>query len=164
MRVLAIDPGDRWVGVAICDDDGRVALPLATLDRRDEPDGGAATIRGLLGPEGAGLVLLGVPVDPDGVENAQAARFRRYGERLAEALALPAIAVDERYSNPITLPPETHAPRSRRRRLRPAEHRRRRRVHHATAAAAILQRWLDADRPTLTPAADAVVEPPQGQR
>jgi len=152
-RVLAIDPGERWVGLAISDDARRVALPLTTIDRRAEADDGLARIRALLQPESAGLVLIGVPLDPEGEEDVQAARFRRYGERLAAALGIAACAVDERYSNPTDqlfddfqggrrFPKPRHSPK---------DHQRRRRERHATAAAGILQRWLDAQHPGLVP-------------
>lgn len=142
--MLAIDPGERWVGLAISDDARRLALPLTTIDRRAEPDEGVARIRTLLQGQRAGLALIGVPLDPDGAEDAQAARFRRYGERLAAALQLPLLPVDERYSNPIEDLPADSARGRRSTKLRPQDHQRRRRERHAAAAAAILQRWLDA--------------------
>lgn len=142
-RVLAIDPGERWVGFAISDAARRLALPLATIDRRVESDEGVARIRQLLYPDGASLALIGVPLGPDGGEDAQATRFRRYGERLAAALQLPAVTVSERYSNAVDdLVVDARSGASAAK-LRPRDHRRRRRARHAAAAAVILQRWLD---------------------
>ena len=143
-RVLAIDPGERWVGLAISDAARHLALPLTTIDRRIESDGGIAHIRQLLHPDGASLALIGVPLDPAGGEDPQAKRFRRYGERLAAALQLPAVTVSERYSNSIDdLLVDARSGASVAK-LRPRDHRRRRRARHAAAAAVILQHWLDA--------------------
>ena len=140
-RVLGLDPGERWVGVAVSDDDRRLALPLTTIDRRAEPDDGVALVGRLLGPEGASLVVVGVPLTPSGEEDAQATAFRKFGEAMAEALSLPCDVQNERFSNPIA----NLQPPGKRRRSRPseAEHRRRREREHAQAATNILQHWLD---------------------
>lgn len=156
-RVLAIDPGERWVGLALSDAARRLALPLTTIDRRVESDEGVARIRQLLHPDGASLALIGVPLRPDGGEDAQATRFRRYGERLAAALHLPAVAVSERYSNSIDdllVDARSGAPVAK---LRSRDHQRRRRARHAAAAAVILQRWLD--KQSLDPAAVSARHP-----
>ena len=143
-RALGLDPGRRWLGVAISDDEGRLALPLATVDLRAEKDEGVARLQALLGPGGVTRVVVGVPVDAEGREDAQAADFRALGERLAAALGLPLTVEDERFSNPLAASP---APEQRGRGpLSPARRRARRRGEHASAAAAILQRWLDRQR------------------
>lgn len=148
MRILALDPGERWVGVAISDGDQRLALPLTTLDRRTDPGEGVERLRRLLADEPVTLIVVGVPVNPFGEEDAQAAAFRAYGERVAAALGLPVALQDERYSNPISEVPRPPAPRRRQRAPSVADHRRRRMDRHAAAAAAILQRYLDSRRRT----------------
>ena len=143
-RVIALDPGERWVGVAVCDADGRVALPSTTLDLREEPDEGVARLQALIEGDRFDYVVVGVPVNAAGEEDAQAAAFRAYGERVAKGLALPMVVQNERHSNPLAM----FAPDGKRRRgaRSVAEHQRRRRTEHALAAAEILQRWLDAQR------------------
>ena len=157
-RVVGLDPGQRWIGVAISDDDRRLALPLCTIDRRQESDDGAALIRDRLGPEGAALAVVGVPLQPDGSDDGQSLAFRALGSTLAQSLNLPAKFVSERFSNPIgalALPAPAKA-RGRRRSARKtgrsaAQHRRRRSEEHAVAAANILQLWLDAQPPRSGP-------------
>jgi RNase H-fold protein (predicted Holliday junction resolvase) len=149
-RVLGLDPGQRWIGVAVSDDDRRLALPLCTIDRRQESDDGAALIAGRLGLEGATLAVVGVPLRPDGADDEQSLAFRALGTTLAQRLDLPTEFVSERFSNPIgalTPPPPTKV-RGRRRSARgtgqgAAQHKKRRMEEHAVAAANILQRWLD---------------------
>ena len=141
-RVLGLDPGERWIGVAVSDDDRRLALPLLTIDRRAEEDDGARVIAQRLDAESATLVVVGVPLNKEGEEDAQARSFRRLGERLAAALGLPVVVVSERFTNP--LPPAAPPPQRRRRgRTTVAQHQKRRVKEHALAAASILQRWLD---------------------
>ena len=153
-RVLGLDPGQRWIGVAVSDDDRRLALPLCTIDRRREADDGAALIADRLGPEGATLAVVGVPLRPDGADDEQSLAFRALGSALAQRLGLPTEFVSERFSNPMgaLTPP---APTKARGRRRPAhrtgqgaaQHKKHRLEQHALAAANILQRWLDARAP-----------------
>ena len=146
MRILALDPGERWVGVAVSDSGLRLALPLTTLDRRTDPGEGVERLGRLLADDPVALIVVGVPVNPFGEEDAQAVAFRAYGERVAAALELPVALQDERYSNPISEVPSPSAPRRRQRAMSVADHRRRRMDRHAVAAAAILQRYLDSRR------------------
>ena len=119
-RVLGLDPGRRWIGVAVSDDDRRLALPLCTIDRLQESDDGAALIADRLGPEGATLVVVGVPLRPDGADDEQALAFRAVGSALAQRLDLPTKFVSERFSNPIgALAPPPPAKERRRRRSAP---------------------------------------------
>ena len=156
-RALGLDPGDRWIGVAITDSDHRLALPLLTIDRRAVADDGAAQIRERLGPEGAALVVVGVPLRPDGGEDDQARAFQALGSRIAASLDLPCEFISERFSNPLVAP--SPLPKSDQRRggrtgrgqrapqrkgkTTVAKHKQRRTEEHALAAANILQRWLD---------------------
>jgi putative Holliday junction resolvase len=151
-RALGLDPGARWIGVAITDDDRRLALPLLTIDRRAILDDGAAQIRERLGPEGAAVVVVGVPLRPDGAEDDQARTFQALGAKIAAALELPCEFISERFSNPLGSPaslPKSDQKRGGRRgsqrkgKTSVAKHKQRRTEEHALAAANILQRWLD---------------------
>ncbi len=147
---MGLDPGGRWVGVAISDDEGRLALPLATVDRRADVDDGIGRVKELVELDPVSRVVIGIPLDPTGREDEQAADFRAYGERIAAALGLPLEVQNERFSNPLGggEPPT----KRRRRRTSVAQHKARRQREHATAAANILQRWLDARRSPNAPA------------
>ena len=157
-RVIALDPGERWIGVAVSDDARRLALPSTTIDRHalasDTPAAIAAHIRDAIAPDAPGapvLLVVGVPYDPAGAEDTQAAAFRALGAGVACALGLPLAVQGERYSNDAA-PPIPAAPAERRRGGRrpgavsPERRARERRSRHAAAAATILQRWLDAQQ------------------
>ncbi len=143
MRAVGIDPGERWVGVAVAEADTRLALPVATVDRRASADDGVAAILAAIGPAVVDLLVVGVPVTASGVETPQASTLKAYGFRVAKALGAPAVTQDEAYSDPVYELPEEQAPRRRGSGGRPRDHRERRIRRHAQAAAAILQRWLD---------------------
>jgi putative Holliday junction resolvase len=97
MRVLALDLGERRIGLAISDPDARVAVPLETLERRDE----AADLRALadlVEREGVHMVVVGLPLSLDGSVGQQAARTQAFAGRLAQAVSRPLEMWDERLS------------------------------------------------------------------
>jgi putative Holliday junction resolvase len=94
MRALGIDFGEKRIGLAVSDPEGRLAVPLTTLARRDDRSAMAA-IAEIARREGIGRLVLGEPLGTDGARGPAAARVRRFGERLAVATALPLTFVDE---------------------------------------------------------------------
>ena len=147
--ILGIDPGERWLGVARAAGDNRLAFPLGSIDLSETQNDPAAAVRALLDGEQVATLVVGVPTRADGAEDAQAARFRLFGEQLAAQLGADCRPQSERHTS---LDDAAVAPQpargKQRRRARPsaAERQRRRRESHARAAARILQRWLD-DQP-----------------
>jgi putative Holliday junction resolvase len=94
VRVLGIDFGARRIGLAISDEDGRVATPHSTLDRRSDA-AAARAIADLARREGVGALVVGEPVNLDGTRGPAAARARAFAARLARESALPCELVDE---------------------------------------------------------------------
>ncbi|MBE0475790.1 MAG: Holliday junction resolvase RuvX [Coriobacteriia bacterium] len=97
MRVLALDIGERRVGVAVSDPEGRVATPLKVLDASVVAD--PRPLRRLVEDYDADLVLIGLPLTLAGEEGPQARRVREAGERLSAALPVPVRYRDERLSS-----------------------------------------------------------------
>ena len=95
MRRLGIDHGERRVGLALSDEDGRIALPLETLERKD-PKILLETIAALATREAVVEIVVGLPLNLDGTEGTSARRARRFSERLAEESGLPVVLWDER--------------------------------------------------------------------
>ena len=97
MRYLALDVGDRRIGLAVGDDTFGVVRALATLRRRSVVrDIGA--LRVIAGQEGVGGIVIGLPLLASGEEGTQAARTRSFARACAE-LGLPIELVDERYTS-----------------------------------------------------------------
>lgn len=133
MRILAVDPGEKYIGVAVSDSGAWLARPLTTL-RHAARAKDAAQIVALAQENEAGLILVGYPLDSEGQPGPQA----RHAARLAEALrALTAVQV--------TLVDESFSSQEAGEALRAAGKNRRARHEqiHAAAAAAILQGYLD---------------------
>jgi len=132
-RILAIDPGERRIGVAAADLGLRVAIPLTTIE--GGPDAVEAVAR-LVEEEGARALVVGLPLSLSGALGPQAQRAQALAGALAQRLAVPVLTWDERLTS-------TEA----RRRLSSGGGRRRqKRDVDALAAAIILQAYLDSQR------------------
>jgi len=94
VRILGIDFGARRIGIAISDEDGRVAVPHSTLERRSDA-AAARAIAELARREGVGALVVGEPVNLDGTRGPAAERARAFAARLAAASALPCDLVNE---------------------------------------------------------------------
>lgn len=137
MRVLALDVGERRVGIAISDPTGTLARPLQALARGSREEDFAA-IAALVAEHDVGLVVVGQPLSLDGTEGPQARRVARYAEALAAHLTVRVISWDERFT---TVEAEKVL-----RQGRKEKDRRRARTKgelDAVAAAVILQGYLD---------------------
>lgn len=97
MRVLALDIGERRVGVAVSDSTGRVASPLKVLDASVLTDAGP--LARLVDDYEAELLVVGLPLTMAGEEGPQALRVREAGERLSASLGVPVEYRDERLSS-----------------------------------------------------------------
>jgi putative Holliday junction resolvase len=140
VRVLAVDPGRRYLGLALSDPSGLFAHPLATLAHQTRA-ADAERIAAAADSHGVQLILIGYPLNTEGQPGPQA----RHAENLAAAVrartALPVILHDESFSS-LTAGEAMRAAGKKRRA--------RREDIHAAAAAAILQSYLDA-HPRETP-------------
>src|SRR5947209_15640785 len=94
MRALGIDFGEKRIGLAISDPAGRVAVPLATLERRNDRSA-VRQIAEIARREGIERLVLGEPVGLDGRRGPAAERVERFGRKLAALTGLPVERVDE---------------------------------------------------------------------
>ncbi len=94
MRSLGIDFGEKRIGLAISDPGGRFAVPLTTLERRNDRSA-LRQIAEIAREEGVGRLVLGEPMGLDGRRGEASLRVRRFGERLGELTKLPLAWVDE---------------------------------------------------------------------
>lgn len=97
-RVLALDVGEKRIGLAVSDALGLTSLALETYHRvrvRDD----VAHIGRLAATHQAALVLLGLPLNLDGSEGPQADYVRDFGRRLESRAGLRVAYWDERLSS-----------------------------------------------------------------
>jgi putative holliday junction resolvase len=98
-RALGIDLGERRIGVAVGDLRDRTSMPLVTLGRSKKVADDAATISRLAAEQGAGLLVVGLPLDMDGTEGPQAAKTRAWADAIAETTGLQLRMRDERLTS-----------------------------------------------------------------
>lgn len=143
MRVMALDLGDRRIGVAVCDPRGTVASPSSVVERASSRAGGRRAdhraIAGLVAELEAMQVVVGLPLSLDGTVGPAARRVLDEIEQLRVCLDVPVEPYDERLTT-------VEAERSLRQMAVKGQERRK--VIDQIAAAVILQAWLDAGMPT----------------
>ncbi len=96
MRYLALDVGDRRIGLAVGDVEGGIARPLRTLARRSL-DADVDAIADVVRREEVVALLIGLPLTLRGAEGHQALRVRRFADACAR-LGLPVELYDERFT------------------------------------------------------------------
>ncbi len=140
MRILAIDVGERRIGVAAADDRTRIAIPIDTITVAGDP---VEAIARLVQEQQADELVVGLPLSLSGAVGPQADLVQALVDALTDRLTLPVHTWDER----LTSVQAGHRPaegkrRGRRGREAPAGSR------DAAAAAIILQAYLDSRRPS----------------
>ena len=133
MRILAVDPGEKNLGIALSDPTGTIANPLTVLRHVARPID-AAAIAQLALENQAGLIVVGQALDMENEPTPQG----RHAARLAEAIrlqtTLPVVLWDESGSTQAARAAQTAM----------GAQRRRRRSHlDELAATYILQTYLD---------------------
>ena len=98
MRYLALDVGDRRIGLAVGDDAFGLARPLPTLRRRSVVRDLTALAE-LARREEVAAIVVGLPLTLRGEVGHQAERVRRFAEAAAASLRLPVGLADERFTS-----------------------------------------------------------------
>jgi putative Holliday junction resolvase len=102
-RLLAIDYGDRRVGLAVSDPTGTIASPAGFIERRrGKRPPIAEMIRRGEALEVQGYVV-GLPLDGNGDDTPRATEVRHIAAELEKRTGLPVRLVDERYTTAVAL-------------------------------------------------------------
>jgi len=143
---LGVDVGKARVGIAVCDRDGLLATPVATLPREDA---GERSFRILVEEHGVMEIIVGLPLSLSGGDTASTQDARDLAASIAGWIGVPVRLVDERLSTV-----------SAQRALRDSGRRAKgsRPVIDQVAAVIILQNALDSERSSGRPPG-SLVEP-----
>ncbi|MFI5233649.1 MAG: Holliday junction resolvase RuvX [Gemmatimonadales bacterium] len=102
-RTMAVDLGDRRIGLAISDPTGTIASPAGFIERRA---GKRPPLTALLAKaaelEATGFVV-GLPLDSNGAETPRTEEARRLALELSTRTGLEARLVDERFTTAAAL-------------------------------------------------------------
>lgn len=99
MRTLAVDYGEKRIGLAISDEAGKLASALEVLNVSSSEAGIEDIIR-VIQREEADRLVVGLPLNmEDGSIGKSARRVHLWGKRLGERAGKPVVFVDERLSS-----------------------------------------------------------------
>lgn len=101
MKYAAIDYGLARTGLAASDPEGRLAFPLATFRLADYQSRSALldALAARILAEGAGAVVMGLPLREDGSESLTTRQVRNVTQRLKRRLDLPVYYMPELLSS-----------------------------------------------------------------
>jgi putative Holliday junction resolvase len=95
MRYLALDVGERRIGVALSDETATLATGLDTLTRVG-PRKDARAIAELVRQHQPAALIVGLPLNMDGTAGTQAEKVRAFVEGLKHHVGVPIVERDER--------------------------------------------------------------------
>lgn len=102
-RWMAIDWGERRIGLAISDPTGTIASPAGVIERRKGKRAPIAElVRRSTALEALGVVM-GLPLDGEGDETPRSLECRRVAAELARRTNLPVALLDERFTTAVAL-------------------------------------------------------------
>jgi putative Holliday junction resolvase len=97
MRILAVDPGSKRIGLALSDPTGTIANPLAVVQHvARQVD--AAVVAELAAAHEAGLIVIGQSLDDDGNPSFEGRRSKRFAEALKTQTSIPVTLWDESFT------------------------------------------------------------------
>jgi len=130
-RILAVDWGERRVGLAVCDPTGTLASGLETLEVRGAADA-VEQVAGAAREVEADSIVVGLPLLLSGERGSAALAAEKFAAGLATVTGLPVSTWDERLTSAIA---------GRRMQERGERGRKKGRVDQ-DAAIALLESWL----------------------
>lgn len=137
MRLMALDIGERRIGVALSDPGQMLARALRVITRRSR-QADACLIASLVREHEVEKIIVGHPLHLDGSAGEQARRIEAYARELQQDIGVPVLLRDESYSTERAREAMIEAGRKRKERKERLD---------AVAAAVILQDYMDSVGP-----------------
>ena len=135
-RVLAVDYGEKRIGLAVSDELGITASPLMTLVRQSDEET-VRQIAQLASKLQVAQIVVGLPRRTDAQEGEMERKVKAFAEKLRQAVSVPVVLFDERFTTRIAEQVLLEADLSRRKRKQ---------VRDRLAAVILLQSFLEAQR------------------
>jgi putative Holliday junction resolvase len=136
MRILAIDHGEKRIGVAVSDETATIASPVKVVEHISRTID-AAQVADIAVQHNVGLIIIGQSYDEDGKPNPAGRRAGRFADELKNQTNIPVEMWDESFSTQIARSARIELGVSRKKR---AGH------QDVFAAVVILQSYLEAKR------------------
>lgn len=96
MKYLGIDYGDKKVGVAIGDDQVKIASPFSVLVNDEQL---MSNLTSIIETEQIGSLVVGLPLGLAGQQSAQYKKVRKFITKLVDEISIPIIEEDEKLTS-----------------------------------------------------------------
>lgn len=96
-KLLALDVGEKRIGVAISTSVGRIPRPYGTLSNINQQQT-IKKIKEICQKEGVAKVIIGLPLNLRGGLGKQADKIKDFAERLSREIDVPIFLEDERFT------------------------------------------------------------------
>jgi putative Holliday junction resolvase len=135
--IIGMDYGEKRCGFAVSDPDEIIAMPLQTIEVRNEQEIVSAA-KSVIVDKDASMLVVGLPLNMDGSSGPMAQKVNDLLPKLREAIGIPVTTWDERLSTSMVDRTLIDADVSRQKRKQ---------VRDKLAAQVILQGYLDSSGP-----------------
>jgi putative holliday junction resolvase len=102
-RWMAIDWGERRIGLALSDPSGTIATPAGVVERRAGKRPPIAELVRRAESLEARAIVMGLPLDGEGEDTPRAVECRRVASELTRRTQLPVALLDERFTTATAL-------------------------------------------------------------
>lgn len=97
-RIMSIDYGTKWVGIAITDAERKVALPFDVLEYRGD-DELVEWLEKFVSEWDVGTIVLGLPIHLSGDESQMSQRVRMIADKIKKRISVSVDLWDERLTS-----------------------------------------------------------------
>ncbi|HBZ01874.1 MAG TPA: Holliday junction resolvase RuvX [candidate division Zixibacteria bacterium] len=94
-RILGIDLGAKWIGLATADWEVKIATGYDVIEYKGRPNL-IEQLRAIVKSDNIELIVLGLPLNMDGSEGAKALEARKIGELIKASMPVELEYIDER--------------------------------------------------------------------
>lgn len=98
MRVLGLDLGEKRIGLAVSDEEARIAFPAGFIERKGRRRDLVA-LCALVRERGIGSAVVGLPLHMSGRRGPEAEAAEKFAGELSAAAAIPVELLDERWTS-----------------------------------------------------------------
>jgi len=95
---MGIDPGSRNIGIAICDENQKVATPLKTIER-NKLEAVIKEINSIINENNIKGIVVGNPINMDGTVGKSSQSASDFAKNLSKNITTPISMWDERLSS-----------------------------------------------------------------
>lgn len=136
MRILAVDHGEKRIGLALSDPTATIASPYKVIEHVSRLMD-AAQVATLAQDNEVGLIVIGQSFDEEGKPNLAGRRAAKFAEALKEQTQIPVVLWDESFSTQDARATRIELGVSRKKRVG---------HHDSLAAVVILQSYLESNQ------------------